>query len=66
MVLFIKEFIDFDKNNDIFYDSIYLEDEKMVIKTPIIKKEDINKFIKYEIKIERFNLTKYTFLLTLE
>lgn len=65
-MIIIKEFIDFDKNNYIFYDNIYLEDEKMVIKTPITKKNDINKCIKNEIKIERFNLTKYTFLLTVE
>ncbi|TFG25039.1 MAG: hypothetical protein EU532_12005 [Promethearchaeota archaeon] len=66
MVTIIKEFIDFDKNNDIIYDNLYLEDEKIVIKTPIIKKDDIYKCIKNGFKIERFNLTNYTFLLTVE
>ena len=59
----VKGFIDFDKEGEIAYDNLYLEDEKVVVKIPIIEKEVIFKNVNEGIKIERFNLSKYTFLM---
>ena len=57
----MNKFLDFDKNNHVFYYNIYLKDSKIVVKMPLsgFKKE---KHIE-EIKMEKFELTKYTFLL---
>jgi hypothetical protein len=51
-------FLDFDKNEKVFYNNLYIDDYNLVVKTPINKKE------KHEnrIKIELFDLTKYTYL----
>lgn len=55
----IRNFIDFDKINKRFYNNKYLDDFKIVIKMPLNKE---NKS-KEDIKIEKFDLTKYTYLL---
>ena len=52
---FVNKFIDFNKNERIFYNNLYLDEYKLVIKIPLslaYKKGIIN-----DIKIEEFNLT---------
>jgi hypothetical protein len=64
----VNKFIDFDKSKNIFYDNLYICDQKIVVKIPICKKlrkkqnriADTNR----DVKIERFNLTKYTYLIS--
>ena len=58
--LAISKFLDFDKNKSIFYDNIYLDDYKIVVKVPLIEKQKAEK----DMKINKFDLTKYTFLLS--
>ena len=57
----IQKFIDFDKYDKKFYDNLYLDDFKIVIKMPIIIEK--NREFQDDIKIEEFNLIKYTYLL---
>lgn len=52
-------FLDFDKEEEIFYNNMYLEEYKIVIKMPINKDEDSKKHL----KVEEFNLANYTYLL---
>ena len=54
----VKRFIDFDKNNNIFYNNLYLNDSKIVIKIPLIEKENSQP----EIKIEKFSLVDDVYL----
>ena len=56
-----NKFLDFDKNSKIFYNNIYLEDLKIVIKMPLasLRKDQNSR----DIKIEKFDLCKYTYLL---
>lgn len=56
--LAITMFIDWDKYKNMFYNNIYLDDYKMVIKMPLIQ----SKKRKNDIKIKKFDLTKYTYL----
>lgn len=56
----MSKFIDWDKFENCFYNNIYLEDYKFVIKMPLISSKDIKK----DIKIKRFDLTKYTYLVS--
>ena len=58
----MNKYIDFDKNNEVFYYNIYSKDVKFVMKIPIYGFRNEKK----EIKIEKFDLTKYTFLLNCE
>lgn len=51
-------FLDFDKNAEIFYSNLYLDDYKIVVKVPITN----NRKAKKEVKIDRFDLGKYTYL----
>ncbi len=55
----INRFIDWDKCKNIFYDNIYLENQKIVIKMPLIHTE----VSEDDIKIKKFDLEKYTFLI---
>ena len=57
----INKFIDFDNNNQVFYYNIYLKDYKTAIKIPIAESKK-EKHVE-SIKIEKFDLTKYIFLL---
>lgn len=57
-----SKFIDYDKNEKIFYNNVYLKEFKIVIKMPMCLIHKENTF--EEIKIEKFNLTKYTYLLS--
>ena len=56
----IQKFIDWDKFENMFYNNLYLENYKIVIKIPLTPKQES----KNEIKIKRFNLEKYTFLIS--
>jgi hypothetical protein len=54
----VQKFLDWDKYKNTFYNNIYLESYKIVIKMPLIPREDSDE----DIKIKRFNLEKYTYL----
>lgn len=54
----IRRFIDWDKCTNIFYNNIYLENCKFVIKMNLIPKENLEE----DIKIKKFDLGKYTYL----
>jgi len=56
-----SKFIDFDKYNEIFYDNLYIDDFKIVVKMPLIKKKRVRC---KDMKISRFDLGKYTYLLS--
>ncbi|KKM65103.1 hypothetical protein LCGC14_1494660 [marine sediment metagenome] len=56
-----KKHIDFDKIEQIFYDNLYFEDINFVLKVPLIsltKKNNCD-----ELKIEKFDLSKYIYLI---
>lgn len=57
----LNKFVDYNKNNGIFYDNLYLKDVKFVIKMPLpdLKKENLID----NIKIEEFNLANSIFIL---
>jgi hypothetical protein len=54
----IQKFIDWDKCRNMFYNNIYLENWKIVIKMPLIPDKDSEG----DIKIKKFDLEKYTYL----
>ncbi|MFW9866375.1 MAG: hypothetical protein ACFFEN_09800 [Candidatus Thorarchaeota archaeon] len=54
----VRRFIDWDKFKNIFYNNIYLENYKIVIKMPLLPQMDSED----DIKIKKFNLEKYTYL----
>ena len=56
----IQKFIDWDKFENVFYNNFYLENYKMVIKMPLVPRKES----KDKIKIKKFNLEKYTFLIS--
>jgi len=60
--LTISMFLDWDKYKNCFYNNLYLEDYKVVVKIPLIK----DKHRKNELKIKKFNLAKYTYLVSYE
>ena len=57
----VSKFLDWCKYKNIFYNNLYLEDYDYVVKMPLIPQgsETLN-----EIKLKKFNLTKYTYLLS--
>jgi len=57
----ISMFLDWDKYKNCFYNNLYLEDYKVVIKIPLIKDESS---IQEDLKIKKFNLAKYTYLVS--
>jgi len=57
-VIFMKRFLDFDTDNNILYDNIYVDEFKIVVKIPIKKRKNSQE----EIKIEKFDLTRYLYL----
>ena len=56
---YLSKYIDFDKDSTIFYNNLYLKDYDLVIKIPLSE----NKIHSDKIKIEKFNLAKYLYLL---
>ncbi|TFG06161.1 MAG: hypothetical protein EU539_08410 [Promethearchaeota archaeon] len=56
-----SKFIDYDKHDEVFYDNLYIKDFKICIKIPLICK---NKRKKDDIKVNKFDLEKYTYLLS--
>ena len=58
-MFWLKKFINFDKDMNIFYDNIWLDDQKVVIKIPLLEKNDLNT----NVKVEKFNLANKVFLL---
>ncbi|MBD3194120.1 MAG: hypothetical protein GF317_03635 [Candidatus Lokiarchaeota archaeon] len=58
-----NKFIDFDKSNELFYDNLYLNDEKIVIKIPIHVNNGKNGA---DVKMDKFDLSKYTYLVSYE
>jgi hypothetical protein len=56
----ISKFLDFDKNKKVFYDNIYLDNYRIVVKVPLTEKQKAEQ----DMKINKFDLTKYTFLLS--
>jgi hypothetical protein len=58
----VSKFIDFDKEGNTFYDNVYLDDYKIVVKMPLLKKRKDSK----EIQIKKFTLENYTFLFSYE
>lgn len=56
----VIKFLDWDKYKNRFYNNLYLKDYKLVVKIPLIPQKNIEE----EIKIKRFNLTKYTYLIS--
>lgn len=55
----IQKFIDWDKCKNMFYNNIYLENCKVVIKMPLSPEKNLED----DIKIKKFDLAKYTFLI---
>ena len=53
-------FLDYDKDNHRFYNNYYEKDYKIVLKIPIFKDEED---IAIDPKLEKFDLTKYTYLI---
>ncbi|HDZ18550.1 hypothetical protein LCGC14_0616090 [marine sediment metagenome] len=56
----IQKFIDWDKFENVFYNNFYLENFKIVVKVPLFPNLDP----KEDLKIKKFNLEKYTFLIS--
>ena len=54
----IQKFIDWDKCRNTFYNNMYLDNWKIVIKMPLIPREDSED----NFKIKKFDLEKYIFL----
>ncbi len=56
-----KKHIDYDKFEQIFYDNLYFESCNSVLKMPLLS---LIKNLSYDdIKIEKFDLSKYIYLL---
>lgn len=58
---FTSKFIDFDKHKEIFYDNLYIDEYKIVVKIPLIKRNDR---LYKKIKLAEFDLGRYTYLLS--
>jgi len=58
--LSVSKYLDWDKFKNRFYNNMYLDDYKIVIKIPLIHTEKSQD----DIKIKRFDLENYTFLLS--
>ncbi len=56
----INMYIDWDRYKNMFYNNIYLEDSKFVIKMPLLPQKNSQ----MDIKIKKFNLTTYTYLIS--
>lgn len=59
----MKKFIDLDKKKNIVYDNIYFDKNKLVVKIPLITKEGAES---EDLKVDRFDLARYTYLTAYE
>jgi hypothetical protein len=59
----MKKFIDLDKKKNIVYDNIYFDKNKLVVKIPLIAKENSES---EDLKVDRFDLARYTYLTAYE
>lgn len=59
----MKKFIDVDKKKNIVYDNMYFDKNKLVVKIPLIAKEDSES---EDLKVDRFDLARYTYLTAYE
>ncbi|MEJ2248717.1 MAG: hypothetical protein P8Y97_03545 [Candidatus Lokiarchaeota archaeon] len=57
----ISQFIDFDKKAMTFYENLYLRDQNVVVKIPIESQPEY-KIPPEDLKIEKFDIVKYTYL----
>ena len=55
----LSKFLDFDKDGNMFYDNLYLKEHDYVVKIPLLSHKKLWK----KIRLEKFNLAKYTYLL---
>ncbi|MGQ4874168.1 MAG: hypothetical protein ACP6IY_08870 [Promethearchaeia archaeon] len=60
----MSRFIDFDRNKKIFYDNLYFDDFKIVIKIPICNLKNGNKC--KDLLIKKFDPAKYIYIFTYE
>lgn len=63
----VTKFLDFDKNKEVFYNNLYLNDENIVVKMPIFlngngHNEEGNNG--NGVRLDKFDLTKYTYLMS--
>jgi hypothetical protein len=56
----VRKYLDWDKFENKFYNNLYLDEYKIVVKIPLIKSDNIEE----DIKIKKFDLEKYTFLVS--
>ena len=61
MVIINKKFLDFDRHENHFVNNLYLDDYKIVVKMPLTK-NDRDPVV--DVRIEKFDLAKYTYLLS--
>ena len=54
----LQKFIDWDKFENTFYNNVYIENYKIVIKMKLIDRDNSEK----DFKIKKFDLEKYTYL----
>ena len=59
--LSISMFLDWCKYKNIFYNNLYLEDYDWVIKIPLTPQGSVTQD---DIKLKKFDLTRYTYLLS--
>lgn len=55
----LSKFIDFDRDKNVFYNNLYIQDCDFVVKIPLSKQKTLPE----KVKIEKFNLAKYTYIL---
>jgi len=51
----MDKFIDFDSSNGLFYNNLWLEQEKLVVKIPLTHVDEM--FSPQDIKVEEFTLS---------
>ena len=56
--IYLQKFIDWDKFENIFYNNVYIENYKIVLKMKLIDRDNSEK----DFKIKKFDLEKYTYL----
>ncbi len=57
----IIQHVDFDRGTQIFYTNIYFKENKMTLKMPLVSMKE--REIQNDIKLEKFDVTKYVYLM---